>query len=138
MTAPIAVPITATVVVIVWLYEMYKETRITLQRLMTYIVQLTLIMQIIFWLQGALKIEDQEISIGIIKLAIATYSRYGEKERIERRIKEYAAEANLTDRDAAFNEIVAVLKDSRINSGDELEERVRDELARFVPDEQWN
>ncbi|KAF5378284.1 hypothetical protein D9615_008717 [Tricholomella constricta] len=137
--APIVVPIAATVVVIVWLREVYKESRITLQRLMTYIVQLTLIMQIIFWLQVVLEMEDREISRRIIKLAVKTYTQSPEKEKIEFEIKNFADKANMTDPDAAFNKIDAMLKESRINSRAGLEEQ--NLATRFDPaaeDEQWD
>ncbi|KAG5644396.1 hypothetical protein DXG03_008563 [Asterophora parasitica] len=113
---PIVVPIAAGIVVIAWLHEVYRESKDTLRRLMTYIVQLTIIMQIIFWLQVVLKLEDQDITRRLIKLAIVIYTDSGESERVEHSIKEYVAEANMADSDAAFEKLVEIIDQSRINT----------------------
>jgi len=47
--APIVVPLAAGAVLAVWLYAVYQQSHETLRRLLAYIVDLTIVLQHLFW-----------------------------------------------------------------------------------------
>ncbi|KAG2140935.1 uncharacterized protein EDB93DRAFT_647877 [Suillus bovinus] len=67
---PIVVPLATGVVVVKWAYDTYQRTNVVLRRIMTYIVDLTCIMQILFLL-----VPTGPVSRHIIKIAIEGYGK---------------------------------------------------------------
>ncbi|KAG5652781.1 hypothetical protein H0H81_003661 [Sphagnurus paluster] len=140
--APIVVPIAAAVVLAVWLNDVYTQSRIMLQRLMTYIVQLIVITQLVSWLQETFKVEEEELTRRIIKLSVEVYKRSGQGETIEAEVKQYAIHANLMAPNAAFQKIVELIQKSRIAFKTNLVSSKTAELFKNfeinAPDDKWD
>ncbi|KAG2034984.1 hypothetical protein BDR03DRAFT_963810, partial [Suillus americanus] len=66
--APIVVPIAASAVLAVWVHDVYQISHAVLQRFMSYIVHLTLVLQTLYLVS-----ESQELTRRAIKLAVASY-----------------------------------------------------------------
>lgn len=107
---------------------------------MTYIVDLILVMQIIFRLQAALKIEDLPLSRRLIKLAFRTHYQSGTFEQLHRDIRAHAdGTVGNFGRDQTFEKIVSLINSNRIES-DTTSEWEHNLVGRFdptAPDEPW-
>ncbi|KIM19792.1 hypothetical protein M408DRAFT_30924 [Serendipita vermifera MAFF 305830] len=116
--APIVIPIAAGVVVAKWLYDVYQNSQKTLERIMAYIVDLTLVMQHIFVLvQG----EDLATSCRVIKLACAAYNDSGLKSKAHTMIAEHVRSINTIKpgaRDTTIDKIVEIIGLFQIDSAD--------------------
>ncbi|KAG1735752.1 uncharacterized protein EDB91DRAFT_552075 [Suillus paluster] len=91
--APIVVPIAAGVVLAIWVYDVYQVSRVVLQRVMSYIVDLTLVLQTLYLVS-----ESQEVSRRAIKLAVRSYIESPISGEVHTRIQEYDKELTLLDR----------------------------------------
>ena len=79
-----------------------------LQRLMAYIVDLTIIMQVIFGLVVHARLH---LSRRLIKLAFKTYSNSEERRKVHKAIKDHVERAGLLNRDAALAKIIELIKE---------------------------
>jgi len=116
--APIVVPIAASAVLATWLYQVYKQSDETLRRLMAYIVDLTLIMQNLFWLAVTVR---RPVTVRLIKLVIKWYSESPEKDRVHSDISKYVRQAGVFDRakrDTVLDKIVELIGRNRIESAE--------------------
>lgn len=100
---PIVAPIAAGVVLVKWAYDTYQRTNIVLQRIMTYIVDLTCIMQILFLLAPT-----GSISRRVIKIAIKAYEEAG-KNNVHLAIQSHVS-VTRSGGDDALDEIVRLIK----------------------------
>lgn len=131
---PIVLPIAASLVVAKWAYDVYKQSQLTLQRLMAYIVDLTIIMQIIF---GLVVNAQLRLSRRLIKLAFTTFSESRERVQVHNEIKEHVKHAGRADRDAALAKILQLIESYRMKSEDM--EELQSKMAGFanIEDEPW-
>jgi hypothetical protein len=155
--APIVVPIAASAVLAVWLYEIYKQSYLrvsvvwwshfdqytcsngTLRRLMAYIVDLTLIMQNLFWLAV---IDRRAINRRLIKFAFKAYEESREKAQVHSDISDFVKQAGVFDRgsrDNVLDKIVELIGRNRIESAEmrSLESRIGD-VDFSGDDEAWD
>ena len=150
-TIPIVLPIAASLVVAKWAYDVYQQSyvfqllvyyrptsktyrQLILQRLMAYIVDLTIVTQMIF---GLVVNAQLRLSRRLIKLAFTTYSESWERVRVHSEIEEHVKRAGRADRDAALAKILQLIENYRMKSEDM--EELQSKMAGFanVEDEPW-
>ncbi|KIK32940.1 hypothetical protein CY34DRAFT_18703 [Suillus luteus UH-Slu-Lm8-n1] len=111
--APIVVPIAVGAVLAAWVHDVYRISHAVLQRFMTYIVHLTLVLQTLYLLS-----ESQELTRRAIKLAVASYLKSPMSEEVHTWIQEYDTQLNVlerADRDT-LDKIVEVMQLYSINA----------------------
>jgi len=114
--APIVVPIAAVFVVGHWAVLIFKQASIVVQRLMFYIVALTLIMQIIFAI--ATTTTDNVVSCRLIKVALKTFCD-SQKHTIHSAIKRHLERPGLHfGRDAVLEKITELIESNPISPED--------------------
>ncbi|KAG8777722.1 hypothetical protein FRC15_011152 [Serendipita sp. 397] len=86
--APIVIPIVGAFVLAKWAYDVYRASRSNLEHLMAYIIDLTLVMQNIFWLVNATN-GTYPTTRRLIKLAFRAYSESATKGRVHVLIEEH-------------------------------------------------
>ncbi|KAG5649887.1 hypothetical protein H0H81_001635 [Sphagnurus paluster] len=137
--APIVLPIMATVVLGVWLTVVYNQSRASLQRLMSYIIQLILIMQIIFWLRVTLKLEDScETSRRLVKLACKLHIESSADDQLRKKIEEYAEKANLSNSKAALEKTTQLINEFRLQSEKEIDPVLLQKFDPSAEDDNWD
>jgi hypothetical protein len=97
-------------------YAEHYASHDTLRRLMTYIVDLTLIMQNVFWL---VSIYQVPVSRRLIMLACRAYQESTVMPQVHEEIRKHVAEQAVhhrLDRDNALSKIVELLNGNRINT----------------------
>ena len=101
---------------------------------MAYIVDLTIVMQIIF---GLVVNAQLRLSRRVIKLAFTTYSESRERVQIHSEIEEHVKHAGRADRDAALAKILQLIENYRMNSEDM--EELQSKMGGFTntEDEPW-
>ncbi|KAF9462743.1 hypothetical protein BDZ94DRAFT_1309441 [Collybia nuda] len=136
--APIVVPILAGFVFAVWVHEVYEKSRVHLRRLMTYILDLTLVMQNLFWIQGILaaKLPQRRdshstvrsapsgritipITRRLIKLAIRIYHDSDELDNLHTQIANFSKRVKILNTggpDVTVEKIIQLINSSTINS----------------------
>ena len=95
-----------------------------LQRLMAYIVDFTIIMQVIF---GFVVHARLHLSRRLIKLAFKTYSNSEERSKVHKAIKDHVERAGLLNRDAALAKIIELIEEYQMKpeSMEELQSAVK-------------
>ncbi|KAF8805966.1 hypothetical protein BYT27DRAFT_7339503 [Phlegmacium glaucopus] len=114
--APIVVPIAGCLVLAKWAYDIYQQSHDTLRRLMAYIVDLTLIMQNVFWL---VSIYQVSVSRCLIMLAYRAYRESTVIAQVPEEIRKHVAGQAVhhrLDRDNALSKIEELLNRNRINT----------------------
>jgi len=104
------------------------------QRLMAYIVDFTIIMQVIFGLVINARLP---LSRRLIKLAFATYSKSRERIQVHNGIKDHVKLAGRTDRDAALAEMLRLIKNYQMKTEDMEELQHTMKGFNNVEDEPW-
>lgn len=103
---------------------------------MAYIVDLTLIMQNIFWL---LSIHHVPVSPRLVKLACAAYKQSVVKTNVHEDIKKHVDGQNILDRlrrDNALDKIIELLNKNRINTAEMF--ALKEEMGQVnFHDESW-
>ncbi|KAG2070490.1 hypothetical protein BDR04DRAFT_1155522 [Suillus decipiens] len=129
--ASIAVPIAIGVVLVKWIHDVYQQTNITLRRIMTYIVDLTCIMQILFLLA-----QTGSISRRVIKIAVKAYAEAG-KGSVHSAIQSNVSVASGGDQ--ALKEIVKLILNHAMKSEDiqGLRAKITRLTANLQEDEEW-
>ncbi|KAG2041349.1 hypothetical protein BDR03DRAFT_946299 [Suillus americanus] len=107
---PIIVPIATGVVLVKWAYDTYQRTNIALQRIMTYIVDLTCVMQILFLLAPT-----GSISPRVIKIAFKAYEQAG-KSNVHSEIQSHVSVTRSHGGDSALDEIVRLINNHSIKA----------------------
>ncbi|KAG2145461.1 uncharacterized protein EDB93DRAFT_1329054 [Suillus bovinus] len=105
--APIVVPIAAGAVLAVWVYEVYQISHAALQRFMTYIIHLTLVLQTLFIVS-----ESRELTRRAIKLAVQSYVDSPMSGEVVTRIQEYDEQLTVLERADrnTLNKIIEVMQ----------------------------
>ncbi|KIK01796.1 hypothetical protein K443DRAFT_6595 [Laccaria amethystina LaAM-08-1] len=132
--APIVLPIVATLFLVKWIYDVYEQSALMLQRLMAYIVDFTIIMQIIFGLVVNARLR---LSRRLIKLVFKAYSISEERTKVHEEIKEHVKLVGRFNRDAALVKIIELIKEYQLKpeSMEELQSAV--EMFENNEDEDW-
>ncbi|KAG1798751.1 hypothetical protein EV424DRAFT_1440258 [Suillus variegatus] len=128
---PIVVPIAAGAVLAKFAYDTYQQKTIVLRRIMTYIVDLTCIMQILFLLALT-----GPISPHIIKIAIRAYEGAG-KSNVHLAIQSHHVSVNRNGGDHALDEIVRLINDYTIKAEEVQDLRTRIGPVDLRADEEW-
>ncbi|KAG1847393.1 hypothetical protein F4604DRAFT_1815104 [Suillus subluteus] len=132
--APIVVPIVAGVVIVKWVYDVYQLSCAVLQRFIAYIVDLTLVLQILYLVS-----DSQELSRRVIKLAVASYHASPTSEEVHRRIQGYDRKFTLlerTDRDT-LDKIIELMELYCIDAKEVSAVRAQIPTVDSLPDESW-
>ncbi|KAG1902484.1 uncharacterized protein F5891DRAFT_1143484 [Suillus fuscotomentosus] len=125
-------PIVAGVALVEWIHDTYQHTKIVLQRIMTYIVDLTCVMQILFLLAP-----PGPISRHIIKIATKAYEGACKNE-VHLAIQSYCVSAIRRGEGDALETIVRMIEDHSIKA-DEVR-GLRTQMGGAVDskaDEEW-
>ncbi|KIJ99117.1 hypothetical protein K443DRAFT_8630 [Laccaria amethystina LaAM-08-1] len=132
--APIMLPFVASLFLVKWIYDVYDQSALMLQCFMAYIVDFTIIMQVIF---GLVMNARLRLSRRLIKLAFKAYSISEERSRVHKEIKEHVKLAGRFDRDAALVKIVQLIKEYQMKpeSMEELQSAVK--VFENNEDEDW-
>jgi hypothetical protein len=149
--APIMLPFVASLFLVKWIYDVYDQSYVflampcqnakqenlralMLQCFMAYIVDFTIIMQVIF---GLVMNARLRLSRRLIKLAFKAYSISEERSRVHKEIKEHVKLAGRFDRDAALVKIVQLIKEYQMKpeSMEELQSAVK--VFENNEDEDW-
>ena len=101
-----------------------------LQRLMAYIVDFTIIMQVIF---GFVVHARLHLSRRLIKLAFKTYSNSEERRKVHKAIKDHVERAGLLNWDAALAKIIELIKEYQMKP--ESRKELQSAVERFENDE---
>ncbi|KAG2071676.1 hypothetical protein BDR04DRAFT_1230980 [Suillus decipiens] len=129
--APIGVSIAIGVVLVKWAHDVYQQTNTALRRIMTYIVDLTCIMQILFLLAST-----GSISRRVIKIAVKAYAEAG-KGSIHSAIQSNVSATRGGDH--ALEEIVKLILNHSIKAEDV--QGLKAQIARLPvnlqEDEEW-
>ncbi|KAG6904527.1 hypothetical protein DXG01_009262 [Tephrocybe rancida] len=121
--APIVIPIAAAFVLGKWVYDMYQQTTVVLKLLMSYIIDLTLVLQNIFWLQ-ALNGYGQPLSRRNVEAGARVYYESNAKRTILFKIDKHLKGFNPNvGPDTTLNTIVELIESCIIDSAEMLEER---------------
>ena len=112
----------------------------TLRRLMAYIVDLTLIMQNLFWFMA---INHVPVSRRLVKLASLTYRESDVRSQVHHKIEMYVRRANIIDRahrDGAIGQIVELIDSYRMDTAEMF--KLKDAIGAFDTsakgDEPWD
>jgi GTPase SAR1 family protein len=128
---PVVVSVAAGVVLVKWVYDTYQRTKIVLQRIMTYIVDLTCIMQILFLLAPT-----GSISPRVIKVAIKAYGEAG-RNNVHSEIQSHVS-VTRSGGDDALEEIVRLINDHSIKAEQVQDLRAEIKLpVGLQADEEW-
>ncbi|EDR01832.1 uncharacterized protein LACBIDRAFT_332854 [Laccaria bicolor S238N-H82] len=149
--APIVIPIVASLLLAKWIFDVYKQSYVfltmpcqnakrknlralMLQRLMAYIVDFTIIMQIIFGLVVNARLR---LSRRLIKLVFKAYSISDERSKVHKEIKEHVKLAGRFDQDAALAKIIQLIKEYQMKP--EIMEELQSAAKAFEnnEDEDW-
>ncbi|KAG8749004.1 hypothetical protein FRC14_001769 [Serendipita sp. 396] len=139
--APIVIPIVGAFVLAKWAYDVYQASRSNLERLMAYIIDLTLVMQNIFWLADAAD-GTHPTSRRLIKLAFRAYSESDTNGKVHVLIQEHVKQAKSFipgGQDATLEAIEDIIRQCTFTPDEMI--KWRQELPPFGPgkkDEPWN
>ncbi|KAF9459645.1 hypothetical protein BDZ94DRAFT_1224347 [Collybia nuda] len=157
--APIVIPIAASVLLALWAAEVWQKTRANLGRIMTYILNLTLVMQNLFWIQNILATKPQQgggtsperVSVPItrrfIKLAFQLYMNAADRDNLLTQIDDYTKKVAFSfvlpsGPDATINKIIELISSSTISDEEAFKEhsriRVLDGSWEHQEDEAWD
>ena len=104
---------------------------------MTYTIDLTLVMQNVFWFQ---EVPHRPISRRLIKLAFTTYSNSDAKQSLHDEIERHVKDRNVFGgRDATFDKIVELIERYRIDSAEMFKHQdLIQNLDLDGDDEEWD
>ncbi|KZP28065.1 hypothetical protein FIBSPDRAFT_1039762 [Athelia psychrophila] len=108
--APVLVPAAVVVVLAKWVYDIYSQIPDILMRLMAYVVDLILVMQLLFLVLAG---DKTKISKPLIMCVVEVYRDSIVKAEVHARIKTYVTESgalNRMGRDQAFETVDGLLK----------------------------
>jgi len=104
---------------------------------MTYIIDLTLVMQNVFWFQ---EVAHHPISRRLIKLAFTTYNNSDAKQFLHDEIEQHVKDRNVfSGQDATFDKIVELIERYRVDSAEMFKHQdLIQGLNLDGDDEEWN
>ena len=101
-------------------FELFSR-QVVLRHLMTYIIDLTLVMQNIFWLQDDIQ---RPLSRRLIKHAVAVYSRSNATRSLHFEIERHVKDRNVfSGRDVTLDKVVELIDRHRIDSAEMFKHR---------------
>jgi GTP-binding protein EngB required for normal cell division len=132
--APIVVPIAASIVLALWVRDVYQTSHTVLRRFMCYLIDLTLVLQTLYLIS-----ESHELSRRAIKLAVASYLASPMSGEVHTKIHEY--DKGLTflehaDRDT-LDKIIELMQFYSIGAERISELRAQIPAVGLFPDEPW-
>ncbi|KAG2746350.1 hypothetical protein P692DRAFT_20954934 [Suillus brevipes Sb2] len=133
--APIIEPIATGIGIAKWAHEVYQQSHVALQRLMKYIIDLTLVLQTL-----ALVVGNKKLSRKAIKLAVKSYHDSPMSGQVHNRIQEYDKQLTIwerADRDS-LDQLVGLLQSYNISAEEMSLLRRRLPSVEFSPDEPWD
>ncbi|KAG2746331.1 hypothetical protein P692DRAFT_20836127 [Suillus brevipes Sb2] len=133
--APIVVPIATGVVIAKWAHEVYQRSRVALQRLMKYIMDLTLVLQTLALVAG-----NQKLSRKAIKLAVKSYHDSPMSGQVHSQIQEYDRQLTIrerADRDS-LDQLVELLQSYNISAEEMSVLRGKLPAVDLLSDEPWD
>ncbi|KAG1869351.1 hypothetical protein DFJ58DRAFT_723202 [Suillus subalutaceus] len=133
--APIVVPIAASAVLAVWVHDVYQISHAVLQRFMSYIVHLTLVLQTLYLVS-----ESQGLTRRAIKLAVASYLDSQMCEEVHTRIQEYDRQLTILERadSDTLDKIVEVIQFYSMDAAEMSRLREKIPPAGLSSDEPWD
>ncbi|KAG5717395.1 hypothetical protein E4T56_gene7663 [Termitomyces sp. T112] len=134
---PIVLPIATALVLARWVYDVYQQTAFVLRHLMTYIIDLTLILQNIFWLQAL--VPDCPLSRRIIKMGVRAYQGSTTKRILSFKIDKHLEGVSFhVGPDTTLNTIEELIKSNIIETTEMLKHRETfSHLNNVRDDEAW-
>jgi len=118
IVTPIAGCVAGCIVLAKWVHDVYRQSNATLQRLMAYIVDLTLVMQNVFWLVVIYRVP---VSRRLVKHALMAYKDSIMMSDVHEETRKHVEGQNVRDRldrDSALNKIIELLHGNRINTAE--------------------
>ncbi|KAG1777955.1 hypothetical protein EV702DRAFT_1027256 [Suillus placidus] len=146
--APIVAPIMASVVIAKWAYDVYQQSRVSLQRFMKYIIDLTLVLQTLYIVlqtpdlvsENREKPGKKELSRRAIKLAVKSYHESPMSGEVHNRIQEYDRDLTFrerADRDS-LDQLVQLLQSYNISAEEMPDLRGKIPTVDLSSDEPWD
>ncbi|KAG2348295.1 hypothetical protein BDR05DRAFT_995709 [Suillus weaverae] len=132
--APIVVPIAASAVFAVWVHDVYQISHAVLQRFMSYIIHLTLVLQTLYLVS-----ESQELTRRAIKLAVAAYLASPMSGEVHTWIQDYDRQLTILDRADrdTLDKIIEIMQIYSIDAAQMSKLRAQIPPVDSVSDEPW-
>lgn len=117
--------------------------QLTLRRLMTYIIDLTLVTRNLFWIQGMLGLSQTPVTRRMIKLAFVLHINSKQRNKLVVKIEEYSKNPKAVMRggaDTTFEKIEELITSSLINYEEMIKQDHQSLLDRLADqrDEDWD
>jgi len=113
--APVVAGLGLSVMSVNWLFGVYANTPRTLRSVMGYIVDLTIVLERLFWLKIA-QPKNPKVCLEDVEAAFSLYSDSEEHSQVHREIRVYVDEMSLLDHahpDNAHEEVLRLIKSHR-------------------------
>ncbi|TDL13542.1 hypothetical protein BD410DRAFT_903273 [Rickenella mellea] len=113
--APVIAGVGLSVMFVNWLFGVYTNTPGTLRSLMGYIVDLTIVLETLFWLKAA-QPKNPAVSSDDVEAAFSSYNSSEERVKVHREIRSYVDNMSLLDHahpDNAHDEVLRLIKAHR-------------------------
>ncbi|OAX40245.1 hypothetical protein K503DRAFT_634001 [Rhizopogon vinicolor AM-OR11-026] len=133
--APIVVPIAASVVLAKWVYDVYQLSNLVLQHFISYIVDLTMVLQILYLLSD----NKEELSRRVIKFAVKSYHDSKIIGNVHGQVEKVVRELQVLDHSdhVIVDRIKALMNSNSIDAGEIHDLRAKIPPVHSVPDEPW-
>ncbi|KAJ7487980.1 hypothetical protein FB451DRAFT_1226117 [Mycena latifolia] len=128
--APFVVPIAAGVIFAAWVYKAYLTTPQVLRGLMGYIIDLTIVMQSLFWLtracaeglsRGGQTVATVPITEKLVKLAFTAYATDKHSRAVHGKIREFVSRTVALKPDIVLEHIVELITSHRFQPAKSFE-----------------
>ncbi|KAF7368449.1 G domain-containing protein [Mycena venus] len=122
LAAPFAVPIAADLIFAAWVYKVYLTTPHVVRALMGYIVDLTIVMQSLFWLtraraeavsKGGAMVATVPLTKNLVELAFTAYATDEHSETIHEDLRKFVKRTLVLKPDIVLDHIVELIKSHR-------------------------
>ncbi|ESK91433.1 hypothetical protein Moror_2688 [Moniliophthora roreri MCA 2997] len=139
--AVITIPIAGGLALAHWLYLVYQETPDIIRMLMAYIVDLTIIMQSLFWLTQA-RGDGHPVTKPLLRLAYAAYAdcEEGASSRVHDAIQSFVTPTALfriRRRDLTFDKIVELIHANRFTPSEHFKNAYFDSVPMLDDDQDF-
>ncbi|KAF7368417.1 G domain-containing protein [Mycena venus] len=120
--APFAVPIAAGLIFAAWVYKVYLTSPQVVRALMGYIVDLTIVMQSLFWLtraraeavsKGGAAVATVPLTKNLVELAFTAYATDEHSETIHEDLRQFVKRTLVLKPDIVLDHIVELIKSHR-------------------------
>ncbi|THU98021.1 hypothetical protein K435DRAFT_857051 [Dendrothele bispora CBS 962.96] len=141
--AVIAVPAAATLAFAQWVFMAYNEAPVVLRVIMAYIVDLTIVMQSLFWIMQA-RGESGTIrgllDRRLVRLAFEAYKDSGDCTRVHTEIRSFVGPTSVfkrDQRDLCLEKIVSLIRDNRFIPPESYRQRSTEPILNEDMEETW-